>query len=190
MSAPTFFGGTVPFKWLGKHRLGYSVLTRAKADDRFVVRTTRALDVIPDASGDENLASELLLANDMKETWVGLTWAFFNHLCSGLRHFVLDIGAGFELDTNRTWSIAANVLGVVLTIAFWAVVLAKQGVDLHANSFGQYLLEAFVRHGHFAKHIDRVRPAYRRRRDAMASALASIGAGMMRCVIPQKGYYI
>ncbi|MXP09699.1 succinate dehydrogenase, cytochrome b556 subunit [Pseudoblastomonas halimionae] len=58
---------------------------------------------------------------------VGLTWAFFNHVCSGLRHFVLDIGAGYELDTNRTWAIAANVLGVVLTIAFWAVVLAKQG---------------------------------------------------------------
>jgi hypothetical protein len=27
---------------------------------------------------------------------VGLSWAFFNHFCSGVRHFVLDIGAGLR----------------------------------------------------------------------------------------------
>ena len=59
---------------------------------------------------------------------IGLTWAFFNHLASGLRHFVLDIGAGYELDTNKTWAIGTTVIGVVLTIGFWLVVLAKQGV--------------------------------------------------------------
>ena len=58
---------------------------------------------------------------------IGLTWAFFNHLASGLRHFVLDIGAGYELDTNKTWAIGTTVIGVVLTIGFWLVVLAKQG---------------------------------------------------------------
>ena len=25
---------------------------------------------------------------------IGLSWFFFQHLCSGLRHFVLDMGAG------------------------------------------------------------------------------------------------
>ena len=28
--------------------------------------------------------------------WVGLTWAFFQHTLSGLRHFVMDIGAGYR----------------------------------------------------------------------------------------------
>jgi succinate dehydrogenase / fumarate reductase cytochrome b subunit len=56
---------------------------------------------------------------------VGLSWAFFTHMMSGLRHFVLDIGAGYELDTNRMWSIAAPVIAVVLTAAFWAVILTK-----------------------------------------------------------------
>lgn len=56
---------------------------------------------------------------------VGLSWAFFTHMMSGLRHFVLDIGAGYELDTNRLWSIAAPVIAVVLTAAFWAVILTK-----------------------------------------------------------------
>ena len=54
---------------------------------------------------------------------VGLSWAFFNHMCSGLRHFVMDIGAGYELDTNRFWSVASIVLGLVLTAAFWAGVV-------------------------------------------------------------------
>lgn len=56
---------------------------------------------------------------------VGLSWAFFQHLASGIRHFVLDIGAGYELDTNRMWSIAAPVIAVVLTAAFWAVILTR-----------------------------------------------------------------
>ena len=54
---------------------------------------------------------------------VGLSWAFFNHLASGVRHFVLDIGAGFEIDTNKRWSIATTLIGIVLTAAFWAALL-------------------------------------------------------------------
>jgi len=54
---------------------------------------------------------------------VGISWAFFTHMASGLRHFVLDAGAGFELNTNRLWSILSPVLGVLLTAAFWALVL-------------------------------------------------------------------
>jgi len=54
---------------------------------------------------------------------VGISWAFFNHLVSGLRHFVLDVGAGFELGTNRIWSMLSPVFGIVLTAAFWAAIL-------------------------------------------------------------------
>ncbi len=56
---------------------------------------------------------------------VGLSWAFFNHMMSGLRHFVMDIGAGYELNTNRFWSIACPVIAVCLTAAFWALVMMK-----------------------------------------------------------------
>lgn len=56
---------------------------------------------------------------------VGLSWAFFTHLMSGLRHFVLDIGAGYELDTNKMWSIASPVIAILLTAGFWALVLNK-----------------------------------------------------------------
>ncbi|MGB3711538.1 MAG: succinate dehydrogenase, cytochrome b556 subunit [Erythrobacter sp.] len=58
---------------------------------------------------------------------IGLSWAFFNHMMSGLRHFVLDIGAGYELDTNRFWSIASPILGIVLTVAFWTFIILRDG---------------------------------------------------------------
>lgn len=56
---------------------------------------------------------------------VGLSWAFFNHMVSGLRHFVMDVGAGYELKTNRAWSIASPILGIALTAAFWAALLLR-----------------------------------------------------------------
>ena len=51
---------------------------------------------------------------------VGLSWAFFNHFCSGIRHFVLDIGAGYEVDANNRWSVVTTAGGILLTAAFWA----------------------------------------------------------------------
>ena len=56
---------------------------------------------------------------------VGLSWAFFNHFASGVRHFVLDIGAGYEVGANNRWSIVTVVGGIVLTAAFWAAILLR-----------------------------------------------------------------
>jgi succinate dehydrogenase / fumarate reductase cytochrome b subunit len=53
---------------------------------------------------------------------IGLTWAFFTHMMSGLRHFVLDIGAGYELDANRVWSVASPLIAILLTVGFWALI--------------------------------------------------------------------
>ncbi len=56
---------------------------------------------------------------------IGLTWAFFNHMASGLRHFVLDIGAGYELTGNARWSIATPLIALALTAATWAWILLR-----------------------------------------------------------------
>ena len=50
---------------------------------------------------------------------VGLTWAFFQHLFSGLRHLVLDTGAGYELKVNRFWAIMTLVGSLFATAATW-----------------------------------------------------------------------
>ena len=54
---------------------------------------------------------------------VGISWAFFNHFCSGVRHFVLDIGAGYEVDANNRWSVVTIAGGIALTAAFWAAIV-------------------------------------------------------------------
>ncbi|MFA7585481.1 MAG: succinate dehydrogenase, cytochrome b556 subunit [Novosphingobium sp.] len=56
---------------------------------------------------------------------VGVSWAFFSHMASGIRHFVLDIGAGYELRRNALWSILAPVIAILLTAAFWAAILLR-----------------------------------------------------------------
>lgn len=50
---------------------------------------------------------------------VGLTLSLFQHMMTGVRHFFLDAGAGFELKTNKTWSMLTIVAAVVLTAGYW-----------------------------------------------------------------------
>lgn len=54
---------------------------------------------------------------------VGISWAFFNHMSSGIRHFVLDIGAGYEIETNKRWSMGSIASGLILTAVFWAAIV-------------------------------------------------------------------
>ena len=79
------------------------------------------------ASGPEAYADFAILASSPVGyvVLVGLSWAFFTHWMSGLRHFVLDIGAGYELDTNKMWSIASPIIAILLTAGFWALILTQ-----------------------------------------------------------------
>ena len=57
--------------------------------------------------------------------WIGLTWAAFQHTLSGLRHFVLDIGAGYELKTNKFWSVVVLIAALALTMLVWAFIYLR-----------------------------------------------------------------
>lgn len=46
---------------------------------------------------------------------LGVTYSFFQHLFSGLRHLVLDMGAGYELTANRNWALAAFIAAIFAT---------------------------------------------------------------------------
>ncbi|SFP69147.1 succinate dehydrogenase, cytochrome b556 subunit [Sphingomonas rubra] len=52
---------------------------------------------------------------------VGLTLSLFQHMMTGIRHLVLDTGAGYELKTNKTYAMATMVASVALTAIFWLV---------------------------------------------------------------------
>ena len=60
---------------------------------------------------------------------LALIFSFFQHLFSGLRHLVLDMGAGYELKTNRTWALAAFVAAIFAT-AMVALVVASRVIGV------------------------------------------------------------
>jgi succinate dehydrogenase / fumarate reductase cytochrome b subunit len=73
------------------------------------------MDMLTVESGAINIVGAVL--------GIGLSWAFFTHLANGIRHFVLDTGAGYELDTNRRGSIAVVFFGLAATLALWVWLL-------------------------------------------------------------------
>ena len=56
---------------------------------------------------------------------VGMSFAFFEHMYSGLRHFVLDAGAGDELQTNKMWATAVPLAAILTTAAMWLYIAFK-----------------------------------------------------------------
>jgi succinate dehydrogenase / fumarate reductase cytochrome b subunit len=54
---------------------------------------------------------------------IGLTWSFFQHLFSGIRHLVMDSGQAFELGTNKTFAILTIVGSVLLTAVVWVYLM-------------------------------------------------------------------
>lgn len=54
---------------------------------------------------------------------IGLTWAFFQHLLSGIRHLAMDTGAAFELGVNKTFALLTIIGAVIFTGLTWLYVL-------------------------------------------------------------------
>lgn len=54
---------------------------------------------------------------------IGLTWAFFQHLFSGIRHLAMDSGLNFELKSNKRSAILTIIGSVLATAAVWAYLL-------------------------------------------------------------------
>jgi len=81
------------------------------------------------ASGSEAYTSFMTVA---KGLWglgfvvaAGLSFAFYFHMLAGIRHFVMDAGAGFELKANRLWAWMTLVGALILTAGTWVIVLGK-----------------------------------------------------------------
>lgn len=56
---------------------------------------------------------------------VAVTYSFFQHFFSGIRHLLMDLGAGYELTTVRTWSIAVFIAALTVT-ALVAMLVASR----------------------------------------------------------------
>lgn len=54
---------------------------------------------------------------------IGCTWVAFQHMLSGIRHLIMDTGAGYALDSARNSAILTFVGSIILTALVWALVL-------------------------------------------------------------------
>ena len=54
---------------------------------------------------------------------VGLSWAVLQHMMSGIRHLVLDTGAGYELKRNKLGALATMGVSVVLLALYWLYIV-------------------------------------------------------------------
>ena len=116
------------WKW-GPHML-VSILHRVTGSGLAVVGgAVLVWWLVAAASGPESYAYFTGWATD----WlgivvaVGLSWAFLQHTLSGLRHLVMDIGAGYELPTNKRWALATVIGSLLLTAALWAWIVLGRG---------------------------------------------------------------
>ena len=112
------------WKW-GPHML-VSILHRATGSALSVAGGLALVWwLVAAASGPEAYADFVAVAR----SWfgvlvgVGLSWALFQHTLSGIRHLVMDIGAGFEMRTNKRWALLTLVGSALLTVALWAYIL-------------------------------------------------------------------
>jgi succinate dehydrogenase / fumarate reductase cytochrome b subunit len=58
---------------------------------------------------------------------IGWSWAFFYHLCNGIRHLVQDAGAGYAIAQFVRSSWMSIIVSFVLTLLVWAYVLTAGG---------------------------------------------------------------
>jgi len=68
-------------------------------------------------------------ANWLLTSWLGIlvligfTWALFQHMLGGLRHFIWDFGYGLGKPARDVYAVGNFVLALVLTVVFWGIVL-------------------------------------------------------------------
>jgi succinate dehydrogenase / fumarate reductase cytochrome b subunit len=53
----------------------------------------------------------------------GYTWALFHHMLGGVRHFIWDMGHGFDLDTVDKLCWGSIIGSVSLTVLVWAIAI-------------------------------------------------------------------
>lgn len=68
--------------------------------------------------------------------------------------------------------------------------LAKQHVDLHTSTTAQWMMTEFCHRGLLDEHLIIVRNQYKRRRDAMVSALTKFAPQGLTWTVPEGGYYL
>ncbi len=77
------------------------------------------------SAGEEATGTQVAINWFFRLLALGVTYSFFQHFFSGIRHLLMDLGAGYELKTVRTWSIAVYIAALTATALVAMLVAAR-----------------------------------------------------------------
>ncbi len=77
------------------------------------------------AAGDDGTGLQMACNWFFRLAAFAVTYAFFQHFYSGLRHLVMDMGAGYEIKSNRMWSQFVFVAAFLTTAAIALLVASR-----------------------------------------------------------------
>ncbi|WP_374610747.1 succinate dehydrogenase, cytochrome b556 subunit [Sphingorhabdus sp.] len=77
------------------------------------------------SAGEEATGMQVAINWFFRLLALGVTYSFFQHMFSGIRHLLMDLGAGYELKTVRTWSIAVYIAALTATALVAMLVAAR-----------------------------------------------------------------
>ncbi len=103
--------------------MALSILHRATGVAMSVGLIIFAVWLMQTAAGAEQYAAFSGLMSSLfgKLALIGWSYAFFFHLCNGVRHLVWDAGHGFEKHQANASAWFVLVVSILLTVAFWLV---------------------------------------------------------------------
>lgn len=67
------------------------------------------------SAGEEASGLQVVINWFFRLLGLGVVYSFFQHFFSGIRHLLMDMGAGYELKTVRIWSIAVFIAALTAT---------------------------------------------------------------------------
>jgi hypothetical protein len=103
---PSMFAGLLPMKW-GGGRMAYSLLTRQKLDFRLVENEGAVIGL--DEPGDSlSIGGEILLDENVGETWGGVTWSKRMHDHVGVGATLYGVYRSEELSRRQTVEAISN----------------------------------------------------------------------------------
>jgi len=66
----------------------------------------------------------------------------------------------------------------------------KQAIDLHTNTFAQYVIADFIAHGHLDTHLELIKREYGKRRDCMLKMLEKYFGNKIQWTTPEGGLFL
>lgn len=86
--------------------------------------------LIAAATGPEAYATFMAVATSWFGLLIGIgfTWVFFQHMCSGIRHLIMDSGEGLEIGASRQLAFGTFAGSITLTVITWAIILSTKGI--------------------------------------------------------------